>query len=70
MTEQQTAPANANLEYSASPDSFSGVWARAFWTNASIFVEPVEDEGVDEAMARMKSMNYEYWVQWRFHWVR
>jgi hypothetical protein len=46
VTEQQTAPAKANLEYSAMPLSFSGVFDRAFWTTASTFTEPVEGEAV------------------------
>ena len=45
VTEQQTAPASANLEYSAIPESFSGVLALAVWTTASSFVEPVDDDG-------------------------
>jgi hypothetical protein len=45
VTEQQTAPARANLEYSATPLSFSGVLDRAVWTTASTFVEPVEGAG-------------------------
>jgi hypothetical protein len=42
VTEQQIAPAKANLEYNATPLSFSGVFARVFWTTASTFTEPVE----------------------------
>ena len=45
VTEQQTAPAKANLEYSAIPLSFSGVLERAVWTTASTLVEPVEVDG-------------------------
>ena len=45
VTEQQTAPASANLEYSARPESFSGVLALAVWKTASSFVEPVDDGG-------------------------
>lgn len=45
VTEQQTAPAKANLEYSATPLSFSGVFDRAVWRTASTFVEPVEVGG-------------------------
>ena len=50
VTEQQTAPAKANLEYSAMPLSFSGVLDRAVWTTASTFVEPVVVDG--EAIVR------------------
>ena len=42
MTEQQTAPAKANLEYRAIPLSFSGVLAATFWTRPSSLVEPVD----------------------------
>lgn len=47
MTAQHTAPAKANLEYKATPLSFSGVLALACWTTASTFVEPVEVAGAD-----------------------
>jgi hypothetical protein len=57
VTEQQTAPAKANLEYSAMPLSFSGVLARAVWTTASTFVEPVVV--VDEAIVRFVCMQRE-----------
>ncbi len=52
VTEQQIAPANANLEYSARPLSFSGVFAEAFWTRPSSFVDPVDEGGVDAAISR------------------
>lgn len=52
MTEQHTAPARANLEYSPIPESFSGVRAAAFWTTASSLVDPVDDEGDEAAMLR------------------
>ena len=52
MTEQQIAPANANLEYSAKPPSFSGVFAEAFCTNPSSFVDPVDEGGVDAAISK------------------
>lgn len=38
VTEQQMAPARANLEYSARPLSFSGV----FWTRASTLAAAAE----------------------------
>jgi len=41
VTEQQIAPATANLEYRAKPSFFSGVLALMVWTTASTFVEPV-----------------------------
>ena len=50
VTEQQTAPAKANLEYRARPLSFSGVWAAVFCTSPSNFVEPVDDGGGDAAI--------------------
>ncbi len=50
VTEQQTAPASANLEYNARPLSFSGVCALVFWTMASSFVDPVDEGGADAAM--------------------
>jgi hypothetical protein len=42
VTEQQIAPARANLEYNWIPLSFSGVLATAFGTTASTLAEPVE----------------------------
>jgi hypothetical protein len=57
VTEQHTAPAKANLEYSAMPLSFSGVLDRAVWTTASTFVEPVVVDG--EAIVRFVCMRRE-----------
>lgn len=51
VTEQQTAPARANLEYRATPESFSGVLAFVVWTMASSFPEPVEDGVADMEMS-------------------
>lgn len=51
MTEQQTAPASANLEYNARPLSFSGVFALVVWTMASSLVEPVDAGGAVAAIA-------------------
>lgn len=50
MTEQHIAPASANLEYNANPDS-SGVCARVVCTMASNFEEPVDDEGAVDMMS-------------------
>ena len=50
VTEQQTAPAKANLEYNAKPLSFSGVCALVFCTTASSLVEPVDDGAADAAI--------------------
>jgi len=52
VTEQQTAPAKANLEYRARPLNFSGVLAATFWTRASTLVEPVEVGAEAIAMCR------------------
>jgi len=57
VTEQQTAPARANLEYSAMPLSFSGVLDRAVWTTASTFAKPVVVDG--EAIVRFVCMKRE-----------
>lgn len=45
VTEQQTAPAKANLEYRARPLSFWGAAALTFSLMASTLVEPVEVGG-------------------------
>ena len=52
MTEQQTAPARANLEYKAIPLSLSGVFAEVFCTKASNFVDPVDDGGADATIGK------------------
>lgn len=57
VTEQQIAPASANLEYSANPLSFSGVSAFVRCTIASSLVEPVDVGGGDEAIADDRDTN-------------
>lgn len=52
MTEQQIAPAKANLEYKAKPLSLPGVCAAVFCTRASSLVEPVDDGGWEEVILR------------------
>ncbi len=64
VTEQHTAPAKANLEYNATPLSFSGVFDRAVWTTASTFVEPVE-VGDAAAIARCVYMRERSFEEWR-----
>lgn len=46
VTEQQIAPARANLEYNATPLSFSGALARTFCTTSSTLTAPVDGAAV------------------------
>jgi len=61
VTEQQTAPAKANLEYRARPLGLDGSCARATFLMASTWAEPVEVGGAEAAIvskrARLKRRN-------------
>lgn len=63
MTEQQIAPASANLEYRARPLSFAGDWALAFCMAASTLGRPVVEGGGEAAMIEMMEFSEE-WSQW------
>jgi hypothetical protein len=57
VTEQQIAPARANLLYSATPESFSGVLAAAFWMTPSSLTEPVDEDGAEDAIGNRETVD-------------
>lgn len=67
VTEQQTAPARANREYKATPESWAGSAALTFWTMASTLAEPVDfasvaivTDGYELLQARLKRTGTEW----------